>query len=402
MRSFGSRSARSTTYSSPTTSGSVLPRILSPELDDQPPVVDRQAHDLGEDPHRDLGGDDVDEVELVLLERALEDPARKPADPLLVRVDDPRREPLVDDRAHPRVRRRVGVEHRLPRLELLGRQVLERRAAELVGERLPVLRDRDDVVVARERPEAAALLLGLPEHRRIAAEEREPVVGHAALPDVEVGEVDVVEREPVERRAGDGRRLATPRRRRGRRARAPPRRRPAAARAGRAALRPPRAPRRSAAGRAPAASARRPCARRTRSRGTGRRRPARRARPRRASTPRACTCRRTRSTRPPSRPTHTARPPASTLRSVPSGGSSAGPTSCQSPSPSLRGWTVVERLVERRHAVVLGRVRGGVVDACRVAIDEQDREPDERDDDQRRASSRSPPSCSSSGRAGRG
>ena len=51
---------------------------LVAELDDQPPVVDREPHDLGEDPHRDLGGDRLDPVELVLLERLLEDPARSP------------------------------------------------------------------------------------------------------------------------------------------------------------------------------------------------------------------------------------------------------------------------------------------------------------------------------------
>ena len=117
-------------------------------------VLDGEPHDLGEDPHRDLGRDRLDPVELVLLERAGEDPAREAADPLLVRVDDPRREALVDEPAHPRVRRRVGVEHRLACLELLGRQVLERRPSELRRERLPVLRDLDDVVVARERPEA--------------------------------------------------------------------------------------------------------------------------------------------------------------------------------------------------------------------------------------------------------
>ena len=176
---------------------------LVAELDDQPPVVDRQAHDLGEDPHRDLGGDVLDPVERVLLERLREDPPGETADPLLVRVDHARREALVDERAHPRVRRRIGVEHRLPRLELLVGQVLERRPAELARERLPVLRDRDDVVVAGEDPEAAPVDLGLPEDRGVTAQEREPVVGHALLPGVEVGEVDVVERQAVERRRRD-------------------------------------------------------------------------------------------------------------------------------------------------------------------------------------------------------
>ena len=41
--------------------------------------------------------------------------------------------------------------------------------------------------------------------RRVPAQEREPVVRDALLPHVEVGQVDVVEDEVVERRAGDGR-----------------------------------------------------------------------------------------------------------------------------------------------------------------------------------------------------
>ena len=59
----------------------------------------------------------------------------------------------------------------------------------------------DDVVVARERPEAAALPLRLPVQRRLAAQQREPVVRHASLPDVEVGEVD---RRRARGRPGDG------------------------------------------------------------------------------------------------------------------------------------------------------------------------------------------------------
>ena len=110
---------------------------LVAELDDQPPVLDGQAHDLGEDPHRDLRGDVLDPVELLPLERLREDAPGEGADPLLVGVDDARREALVDERAQPRVRRRVGVDHRLPRLDLLRRQVLERRAAGLGASRSP-------------------------------------------------------------------------------------------------------------------------------------------------------------------------------------------------------------------------------------------------------------------------
>jgi len=89
--------------------------------------------------------------------------------------------------------------------DVLGRQILQRRAPELGRERLPVLRHREDVVVARQRPEPASVLLRLPVQRRVPAEEREPVVRHPLLPDVEVGEVDVVDNQVVERGAGHGR-----------------------------------------------------------------------------------------------------------------------------------------------------------------------------------------------------
>ena len=53
----------------------------------------------------------------------------------------------------------------------------------------------DDVVVAGERPEAAALLLGLPEDAaRRGAAGRASRTARRSLPHVEVGEVDVVER----------------------------------------------------------------------------------------------------------------------------------------------------------------------------------------------------------------
>ena len=84
------------------------------------------------------------------------------------------------------------------RRELDRRQILERGAAELRREGLPLLGDPHDVLVARDHPEARPLVLGLPVERCIPAEQGEPVVGDAPLPHVEVGQVDVVEREPVE------------------------------------------------------------------------------------------------------------------------------------------------------------------------------------------------------------
>ncbi len=204
MRSFGSRSARSTTYSSPTTSGSVLPRILSPSSmisrrsSTGRPMISEKTH-IGISAATDSTQSNSSRSNAVVrIPRAR--PRIRSSYVLITRGV----KPLLTSAAHPRVRRRIRVEHRLPRLELLVGEVLERRPAELARERLPVLRDRDDVVVAGEGPEAVALDLGLPEHGRVAAQEGEPVVRHALLPRVEVGEVDVVERQALERRRGDG------------------------------------------------------------------------------------------------------------------------------------------------------------------------------------------------------
>ena len=205
MRSSGSRSARSATYSSPTTSGSVFPRSLSPSSmisrrsSTGRPMISEKTH-IGSS-----AATDSTQSNSASLDGGLEDVARESADPLLVRVHDARCEALVDERAHARVRGRVGVDHRAARRELLRRQILERGAAELRREGLPLLGDPHDVLVARDHPEARPLVLGLPVERCIPAEQGEPVVGDASLPHVEVGQVDVVEREPVERGARDRR-----------------------------------------------------------------------------------------------------------------------------------------------------------------------------------------------------
>ena len=152
----GSCSARSSTNSSPMISGSVLPRILSPSS------ISRRRSSTGrpmisENTHIGISeATSSTQSNSLALERLREDASRESPDPLLVRVDDAGCEALVHDSAQTGVRRRIRVDHRLSRLDLLRRQVLERRAAELGGVRLPVLGHRHDVVVARERPEAVA------------------------------------------------------------------------------------------------------------------------------------------------------------------------------------------------------------------------------------------------------
>ena len=330
---------------------------LVAELDDQLPVVDRQAHDLGEDPHRDLRGDVVDPVERLLLERRLEDPARELADPLLVRVDDPRREALVDDRPHPRVRRRVGVEHRLPRLELLRGQILRatcRRARSRTSPSpsRPGRRRRSACSAQKPRPSLSGCQKTGASRRRSASQSYGTPRSQMSR---SVRSTSSSAR-PVERRPGDGRRARRPPRGRGRRGRAPPRRRRAAARAGPAARPPRRAPRRSAAARARAGVSTSPV--RTSNSEPWHGQTTTRAVElalRRASTPRACTCPGTRPSRPQPRDADGAPagldPPE---RSAPAGRRPDRRRATR--HPSLRRWTVVERLVERWHTVVLGRV----------------------------------------------
>ena len=140
LRSSGSRSASSATFSSPTTSGSVLPRILSPSS-----MISRRSSTgspmISENTHIGISAaTDSTQSNASCSNACARMPRARPRIRSSYAVHHTRREALVDEPPHPRVRRRVGVDHRLPRLELLGGQVLQRGAAELGRERLPVLR----------------------------------------------------------------------------------------------------------------------------------------------------------------------------------------------------------------------------------------------------------------------
>jgi hypothetical protein len=114
--------------------------------------------------------------------------AHQLAEPLLVHADVARREVLRDQPAVPAVLWRVELEEVAPRLEHVLRQVLDRRrAADLRGERLGVAQHGAHVVVPRDRPEAAAVRLGVPVHGRLALQ----LVEH--LPRLVVREQVVVE-----------------------------------------------------------------------------------------------------------------------------------------------------------------------------------------------------------------
>ena len=90
--------------------------------------------------------------------------------------------------------RPVGLEDRAPQLLELLRRLLE--VGEVGrGEGLGVLVDPLDVLVARDRPEArAAVVLVVPVHGRLAPQRVEHAPGLAALEDVEIRQVHLVQR----------------------------------------------------------------------------------------------------------------------------------------------------------------------------------------------------------------
>ncbi len=171
----------------------VLAEHAVAELDEVAMVGLRRPEHLGEDAHRQLGGDVGDEVDLPFFEGVCEHAVEELANALGEGAYRARGEIAVDDRAQLVVRRRVHVDHRLARLDLIGLEVLQRGAAALGGEGAPVLCDRGDVGVAGDRPEATAIGLLLPVDRILAAQGREHLVRHALGEASVVGEIDLGE-----------------------------------------------------------------------------------------------------------------------------------------------------------------------------------------------------------------
>ena len=138
-------------------------------------VLLRHGEDRAEEPDRQVAADLGHEVELALGERAVQDVAGDVADPVLVLADPAGREALRADRAELRVPGRVGLEHRLPDLELLVVELLQGDGAELRRVGPPVHVDRGQVVVAGDRPEAGVRRpLRMPEDRVLGAQVIEP------------------------------------------------------------------------------------------------------------------------------------------------------------------------------------------------------------------------------------
>ena len=153
--------------------------------------VVRDAEDLREHLHRDLGGDLAHEVELALGQREVQDLAGDASHLVLPHPDRPRGEPPGDQAAQLIVARGVHVDHRLARLDLLGVEVLQGGAADLRGIGVDVAVDDADVLVAGHRPEAGtAVGLGVPVDGVLGSQLRERRVGHGLEERVVVGEVD--------------------------------------------------------------------------------------------------------------------------------------------------------------------------------------------------------------------
>ncbi len=132
-------------------------------------------------------------------------------DPVVELGDGARSEALVHQAPVPGVEGRVHVEHEhlLLREVLLG-EVPEVGRLAVRREVLVVAVDRGAVRVGGHRPEARPVgvpVLSVPPDRRVAPEEREPLVGHPLDEAGRIGQVDVVEGDAADVDIGAGHRV---------------------------------------------------------------------------------------------------------------------------------------------------------------------------------------------------
>ena len=140
--------------------------------------------------HGQLPGDLGDEVELVVPQRIDDDRAGQIADGVGVPVDRVAGEAPVHQAPQAGVVGRIEFHHRAPGLGLLGVHLLEADAP--AGcEGVPGVVRPDDVVIARDRPEAGAVGLVPPRDGILVAQPIERGVGHAGHERVVAGEVGV-------------------------------------------------------------------------------------------------------------------------------------------------------------------------------------------------------------------
>jgi hypothetical protein len=137
----------------------------------------------------------MDEIELLVAQCAVKYPTRHGPDLFLPDTDRAGRESPIDEASQLVVTRRVHVDHRLPGLDLVWVEVLERGTPYLGGEDLDVAMYVPDVLVAGHCPEAgASIRLRIPVDRILAPQLRERRVRHRVDERVVVGQVYVAER----------------------------------------------------------------------------------------------------------------------------------------------------------------------------------------------------------------
>ncbi len=157
-------------------------------------VLLRNAHQVGDDLERQLGGDLLHEVGRAGLADRIDDRIGR-GDHLLLEIPDhPRSEPLVHQTPIAGVHRRVHVQHHHP---LLGYRFLvhvhKQGRRPVGGEMLVVTVDTDTVVVPGHRPEpfVEPIGVGMPVDRRLVPEVREPLVGDTLHEVGGIAQVDV-------------------------------------------------------------------------------------------------------------------------------------------------------------------------------------------------------------------
>ena len=161
------------------------------ELHEPVEVLLRQAHQVAEHPDRDRRREALDDVELAIGDGGLDERADQAVQPLLVAQHRARREVLREQPAVLRVPGRIELHEVAPLVELLDRVVDDaRRPPHLARERAVVLQHREDVVVARDVPEARPVGLLVPVDGSLALEALEDVPGRALAEEIVVEQVE--------------------------------------------------------------------------------------------------------------------------------------------------------------------------------------------------------------------
>ena len=130
------------------------------QLVEHAPMLERDAHQVGDDHRRQLARHLRDEIACAERGDGIDDLPRHFGDAIVQPLHVARREPLVDEESQFGVLGRVHDDHHEPHLLEAGRVAVgDHHAARVRRERLAVARHRDAVAVAGERPEAGSVRL---------------------------------------------------------------------------------------------------------------------------------------------------------------------------------------------------------------------------------------------------